>query len=195
MRKTVCWWVGVLALAVSTAHAASGNGLQAGLDGHAWDGLKGRLTLGTPSSFRAELDGSETEALKINSLSVMGDYYLNRSWLGTTGGLRATTGVLFGTRTSLWSSPASMDRRAAAPARTGADGDTEAGTLPYLGVGYTGYSAKGSWGLSADLGLMALNPRSTVHLGKVFGGTQTLDEALREMRFSPLVQLGVSYSF
>jgi hypothetical protein len=42
---------------------------------------------------------------------------------------------------------------------------------------------------------MALNPRSAVRLGKVFNGTLTLDDTLREMRFSPLLQLGVSYSF
>lgn len=195
MRKTVCRWVGVLALAVASLPAASGGGLQSGLDGHAWDGLKGRLAFGTTTSVRTDLDGSETEPLKVNSLSVMGDYYPSRARLGSNGGLRATSGVLFGTRTSLWSSPASVGHRAAAPARTSLNGSEEVGTLPYLGVGYTGYSSKGGWGLSADLGLMALNPRSAAHLGKVFGGTQTLDEALREMRFSPLVQLGVSYSF
>ena len=32
-------------------------------------------------------------------------------------------------------------------------------------------------------------------LGRVFNGNQSLDDVLREMRLSPLVQVGVSYSF
>jgi len=192
MRKTVGLWIGILALATSVAHAAPGDGLQSQFDSQAWEGLKGRLTLGTAAPFRAELGSIEPDAQKINSLSVMGDYYLTRPWLGTTGGLRATSGLLLGPHASLWSSPASVDRRTAA---SGLDGSADgSSTLPYLGVGYTGLSDKGGWGLSADLGLMA-NPRSTVRLGKVFNGTQSLDDTMRDLRFSPLLQLGVSYSF
>jgi hypothetical protein len=118
----------------------------------------------------------------------MGDYYLSKPWLGTAGGLRATSGVLLGPRSSLWSSPAAIDRRVV-------DGNADgSSTLPYVGVGYTGLSDKGGWGLSADLGLMA-SPRSSVRLGKVFNGAQSLDDTLRELRFAPLVQLGVSYAF
>jgi hypothetical protein len=192
MRKAVCCWVGVLALVASTAHAGS-----AGADGPpatttegaGWQGLKGRLSLGTSSSFRIEPGSAETDPLKINSLSVMGDYYLSRPWLGTAGGLRATSGLLLGSRASLWSSPASVDRRAAAISAMDAAADNT-GTLPYLGVGYTGLSSKGGWGLSADLGLMALNPRSAARLG-----THSLDDTVREMRFSPLLQVGLSFSF
>jgi len=66
--------------------------------------------------------------------------------------------------------------------------------VPYFGFGYTGLPSKAGWGFSADLGVMALNPGSAVKLGRVFGG-QNLDDVLRDMRLSPLVQLGVSYSF
>ena len=50
-------------------------------------------------------------------------------------------------------------------------------------------------GHKADVGVMALNPGSAVKLGRVVGGNQSLDDVLREMRLSPLVQVGVSYSF
>jgi hypothetical protein len=62
-------------------------------------------------------------------------------------------------------------------------------------LGYTGLSSKGGWGFSADVGVMALSPGSSVKLGRVFSGNQSLDDLLREMRLSPLVQVGVSYSF
>lgn len=188
MRKTVSWWLGVLAFAATAAHAASADGLQSQLDGRAWEGIKGRLTLGTIAPLRSEFGSAETEALKVNSLSVMGDYYFTRPLLGRAGGLRATSGLLLGPRASLWSSPAAMEHRVAS------DTGAESSTTPYLGVGYTGLSRKGGWGLSADLGLMAM-PRSSVRLGKVFNGTQSLDDAMRDLRFAPLLQLGVSYSF
>ncbi|MEO8152189.1 MAG: hypothetical protein ABI605_03895 [Rhizobacter sp.] len=191
MRKTVGWWVGVVAFAAATAHAASGDGLQSQFDNQAWDGLRGRLTLGTVTPLRTEVGSIDASTQKVNSMSLMGDYYLSQPWLGTAGGLRATSGVLLGSRVSLWSSPTSMDRRSAPT--TPADGSSDS-TLPYLGVGYTGLSSKGGWGLSADLGLMA-TPRSSVRLGKVFNGTQSLDDAMRDLRFAPLLQVGVSYSF
>jgi hypothetical protein len=189
MRKTVKCWVGVLALVAATAHAGGGGLPPIPSDNSPWQGLKGRLSLGTTSALRTETGSTETDALKISSVSVMGDYYLTRPWLGTTGGLRATSGLVLGSRASLWSSPASLDKRMAPSTALDASGDS-VGTLPYLGVGYTGFSSKGGWGLSADLGLMALNPRSAVRLG-----THSLDDTVREMRFSPLLQLGVSYSF
>ena len=193
MRKTVSWWVGVVAFAAATAHAASGDGLQSQLDSQGWAGLKGRLTLGTSSpALRTEFGANDADAQKVNSMSLMGDYYLTRPWLGTAGGLRATSGVLLGSRISLWSSPTSIDRRMA-PTAVATEGSSDS-TLPYLGVGYTGLSSKGGWGLSADLGLMA-TPRSSVRLGRVFNGTQSLDDAMRDLRFAPLLQLGVSYSF
>lgn len=191
MRNVVRSLVGALALVVTLAHAGSGEGLQAPLDHPAWEGLKGRLSFGTVAPFQAELGNPASEPLRIHSLSLMGDYYLSRPWLGSVGGLRATSGLMLGSRGSLWSSPASIDRRTSLGGAL-ADGGTadSNSTVPYLGVGYTGLSSKGGWGLSADLGLMALNPRSAAKLGN-----QSLDDTMRDLRFTPLLQLGVSYSF
>ena len=189
MRKVVRCLVGTLALVATFAHAGSGEGLKASVDHPAWEGLKGRLSFGTVTPFQADLGNTASEPLRIQSLSLMGDYYLSRPWLGSVGGLRATSGLMLGARGSLWSSPASIDRRSSLGVM--ADGSTENnGTVPYLGVGYTGLSSKGGWGLSADLGLMALNPRSAAKLGN-----QSLDDTMRDLRFTPLLQLGVSYSF
>ncbi|MFG5407861.1 hypothetical protein ABXN37_06800 [Piscinibacter sakaiensis] len=67
--------------------------------------------------------------------------------------------------------------------------------MPYLGLGYSAQPARGGWGFSADIGLVAQAPGAVVRLGRVFNGSQTLDDMLREMRLSPLLNVGVSYSF
>ena len=68
-------------------------------------------------------------------------------------------------------------------------------TLPYIGIGYSNLSAKSGWHFSADLGVVSQSPGNVVRFGRVFGGTQSLDDAVRDMRLAPVVQLGVSYSF
>lgn len=76
-------------------------------------------------------------------------------------------------------------------------------SVPYAGIGYSSSTsftgahgfASSTWSFNIDLGVMALAPRSTVRFG---GGDPTqgrLDDMLRELRLSPLLQLGVSYSF
>jgi hypothetical protein len=64
-----------------------------------------------------------------------------------------------------------------------------------MGVGYTGLYSKSGWGFSADFGLVGAQKGSRIKLGHSVTGHQNPDEALREMRLSPLLQLGVSYSF
>ena len=68
-------------------------------------------------------------------------------------------------------------------------------TVPYLGVGYTALPSRSGWGFRADFGLMALRPQSAVQFGSALSGAQDIDELLREMRLSPLIQIGVSYAF
>jgi hypothetical protein len=189
MRPAIRTWLTALALVASATHAWAGEGVQPQNDPHAWERLKARLALGTTTVSRNEQGANESEAQKINSVSLMGDYYLSRPWLGTSGGWRATSGVLLGSRGAAWSSPSLLDRRS-----SGAADNADSSTLPYLGLGYTGWSSKGGWGLSADLGLMG-SPRSAARFGKAGAGTQSLDDTVRDLRFSPTVQLGLSYSF
>ena len=71
--------------------------------------------------------------------------------------------------------------------------------MPYLGVGYTGLrSLKGTgggWAFSADVGVMALKPRSAVRFGQALGGQNGLGDTGRDTQLSPLLQLGASYAF
>jgi hypothetical protein len=74
--------------------------------------------------------------------------------------------------------------------RLAPDTGVDASAIPYLGVGYTGMSLRGGWGFSADVGLVG----SGVRLGRPIAGNQ-VDELLQELRLTPMLQLGVSYSF
>ena len=75
------------------------------------------------------------------------------------------------------------------------DLSTDSPSLPYFGLGYTGLSPSGGWSFSTDLGLVSLRPGGAIKLGRVFTGAQNLDDTLRDMHWSPMLQLGVSYSF
>ena len=86
----------------------------------------------------------------------------------------------------------SVDRRAV-PSFALASADVSTDSAAYMGLGYSSLRTRGGWGFSADVGVMALSPSSVVKLGR--SGTQSLDDVLREMRLSPLLHLGVSYSF
>jgi len=183
-----CFGAGVLAFCGAGAALA----LETAASGPGWSQFQGRLSLGTASpSLRVDAPGFDTSSLKLSSLSLMADYYLigTPAQAGLGGGLRATSGVLFGSRSAPWSSPGgggafSVDRRSlGAPADPAGD----AGTVPYLGIGYTGLSVKGGWGFSADLGVTA------GRFGRNLG--QSLDDQVRELRLAPVLQLGVSYSF
>lgn len=161
---------------------------------------KGRLSLGaTAPDWRADLAGTESAGLKLGGVTVMGDYYfLNKALPGTAGGFRATSGLVYGSRPTLWAGTTSvaaargigLNRQAAVTPDS-----TDPSTLPYLGFGYTGLSPRGGWSFSADVGLLAQNPSSAVKFGRVFSGTQNFDEVMRELRLAPVVQLGVSYAF
>ena len=184
--------------------ATEGDGLQP------WPQWQGRLSLGTSNPLgNPEALPANSNGLNVRSFSLMGDYYFAGSALrtGTAGGFRATSGLIVGARASgsLFSNGvASLSGRAlnidhhnvtGTSPSTPVDSAPEPGAVPYLGIGYTELSSKGGWGFSADVGVVALSPRSTVKLGRVLGGAQSLDDVLRDMRLSPLLQLGVRYSF
>lgn len=189
----------ILCLAGSLpAVAAEGDGLSARIDDLQWSRWQGRLALGA-----VEVAGIRS----LRSLSLMGDYYFDsRSAATAGGGFRATSGLIVGSRTALWAgrpsmgagrAPFSVDRRLFGDAAQVVPGESEpeVATLPYLGVGYTGLAMRGNWRFNADLGLVALAPGQAVRLGRVFEGVQNLDDVVRDLRLSPVLQLGVSYSF
>ena len=197
MRAPCCWLlVGVLGLgAAPLAQADEADGLTL-------PRLQGRVKLGvSPEAAGAGLNNSA----KLTGASVLGDYYFGReaSRAGDASGFRATGGVFLGSRLGLWGGPLSAPmsgsllvvERHSFSLLALPHGAEDAGTVPYLGLGYSGSSLKGSLNFSADFGLMTLNAGTAVRLGRNATGGQSLDDVLREVRLSPLVQVGVSYQF
>lgn len=145
----------------------------------------------------------------IISARLLGDYYFSRPTAanGRAEGFRATSGLLVGSRLGTWIgapsaalglSTVSIERRGSGLLTSsldaaGRDVGVDA-TVPYVGIGYSNAFDKGRWGISADLGLMALRSGNGLRLGRALG-MQGADDALRDMRLSPMLQLGVSYSF
>ena len=203
-------------LAASTVLAAWGWAAQAAAEEVEGLGLKaqlpsvqGRVRLGlNTAQGEPWLASGHASDTRLSGASVLGDYYIGGRTAardGSNSGFRATSGLYVGARANLWGqalAPAgsmalvSVERHSfslAAPTLAG-EGD-DAGAVPYLGLGYSSHSIK--WGLSfsADFGLMALSPGSALRLGRALGGGQSADDLLRDLRLSPVVQLGVSYSF
>lgn len=133
------------------------------------------------------------------------DYYFDGgetpSFAPTTTGLRATGGLLVTPRSTLMTS--SPRRGSAWPTGLTRPSLTSNGwrpqddlvPVPYVGVGYSDLSSRSGWGIRADLGLMALHPPSAIKLGSTLSGAQGVDTLLNGMQLSPVLQIGVSYSF
>jgi len=167
-----------------------------------WGRLQGRMAFASGATpLRADPLPTE-KAFDVSSVSLMGDYYLRPSLSQLTlGGLRATSGIMFGQRSALWGMPtghmsgSGIDRR-----HTGYDGsDYDRATTPYVGLGYSGTGGRqgktGNWGFSADLGLMSLSPGNIGRFGRVVNGSQNLDDVVRDLRLSPMVQFSFTYAF
>ncbi len=191
------------------AWGVEGDGLTPNPDKVSWARWQGRVSLGsTLLPWQVSQGHAETAGLKVDSVGLVGDYYFSRALVGhgSSGGFRTTGGLFHGPRAQLTQlntgrsligsggHALAVDRQVLGGA-DGAGFDSDTATLPYLGVGYSGLSLKGRWSFNADLGMMALSPGNSVKLGKVVGGTQSLDDLLRDMRLAPMLQLGVSYSF
>ncbi|MEO8299745.1 MAG: hypothetical protein ABI574_18260 [Burkholderiales bacterium] len=128
---------------------------------------------------------------------------LNGEAWASSGGLRASGGMVGVSRWTAFQSRGLLDAgpidlSMTLPRRAWASQMMT--SVPYVGVGYTNAgdlrdSWASTWRFSADLGVMALSPSSAARLNRVVGGQQTLDDALRDMRLAPLLQVGVSYTF
>jgi hypothetical protein len=208
-----------LAQEASPPSTISGLGLQA--SDASWPRWQARLGLSAPQAqpsgarrFEPEPAPAWGGSSALPSLSLLGDYYFTQQGLAPgsrySGGFRATGGVFVGSRAASWSvlpgagtglsGGFSAERRNFNLWNPPAAGDTDsAGSVPYLGVGYTGLrSLKGTgggWAFSADVGVMALKPRSAVRFGQALGGQNGLGDTGRDTQLSPLLQLGASYAF
>ena len=70
-----------------------------------------------------------------------------------------------------------------------------AGTVPYLGLGFTSAAWRNAWYLTADLGWVAEQPSALGGFSRALQGGLGWDQALRDMRLAPVVQLGVRLAF
>lgn len=200
MRNTAFMLAGALALLPLTAAIAADGDVT--MPGHpTWARWQGRLSLGVADTpWRL---GADAPPARLSHASLMGDYFFGQSLTGTglLGGFRATSGIVFGSRAMPSTGQANLasgnsfsisSRTFGQTAPLNAidpNGDTV--TQPYLGFGYTGLSVRNGLSFSADLGLLARGAST----GRAALASQTLDDQIRQMRMTPLFQLGVSYSF
>ena len=209
--RNVLWICAAVASGLSLVDArAEGEGLSADADRVPWARFQSRIAYapGAPG-WRADLAPLERTGLQVSSLGLLGDVYFGSTpapRATSVGGFRATSGLLIGARSTglgTVSAPTNgllaTDRRlfgaAASPFTYPADPTVDNTTVPYIGIGYSNLSTKSGWHFSADLGVVSQNPGNMVRFGRVFGGSQSLDDVVRDMRLAPVVQLGVSYSF
>ena len=66
-------------------------------------------------------------------------------------------------------------------------------SLSYLGIGYSGQSLRGGWGFSADLGMISNASIAGLRLGR--SNASGMEDVLRDLRYKPVLQLGLSYSY
>jgi hypothetical protein len=173
--------------------------LSAWADGEANPRWQARLQLSSTdaaSDATPHLGGS-----RILSANLLGDYYLTRSGSSRLqGGLRATGGLLLGPLSMSQSSgglalgdgPVAAGRRSLSLNRMDAYSLEPSANLSYVGIGYTGRVQGSGFAFSADLGLMS-GSYSGLRLGR--SSAQGIEDAMRDLRFKPLLQLGLAYSY
>jgi len=188
--------IGLLLGAAMPAVAGNGQGLSVDGDRVGWPLWQARLQMAV-EPLNPALASFEGATLRPRSASLFGDYYVTRPYLGETGGLRVTSGLVAGTRGAVFGpgqasqpgnfgfSSVTRPSLGATPLDPGGDSTL---TWPYLGIGYSDSSLRSGWGFSADVGLAAKNISAARSLGN-----QPLDDMVRDMRLTPVLQLGVSY--
>jgi len=195
-------WVLTIAIGLGSTSqllAGQGDGLVPTADGALWSRWQARLAVGAPAPvWQSGFGVGDSQGLKLRSLSLMGDYRFGRSMSddGSTRYLRATSGLVVGPRSTLWvgypgggTGPLSVERRQLG------DLTGDSGALPYVGIGYSGLGGRSGWSFTADFGLVALSGGNVVRLGRVVGGNQGLEELVRDLRLTPVLQFGASYAF
>lgn len=189
--------------APSTAHAQSG--LRVSTDTHTeqadWPRWQARFGLATQAS------AIDTGARwQFGAGQMLGDYYwsgLRPTGAGRSSGFRATSGLLLGRRALALGLPVpsssqavgiTLSRSLRASNGLAEDLIEPWSAVPYLGIGYSGISLRGGWGFTADVGLAGtsggLRTRREAGLG-----AQGAEDLLRELRLTPVLQVGASYAF
>lgn len=185
-----------------TAAAFAADGLN--IPETTWPRWQARVALGAGASPGSGLPGSTGGAHRVVAANLLGDYYFSALGQGlTASGFRATSGLLIGsaplgafTSPVRLGSPLSVGRASLWSGDGSPEGTESPSTLPYIGLGYSRLALQGGWGFSADLGVVANNPSGALQLGRaLFGPARGLEDAVRQLRLAPVVQVGVRYTF
>jgi hypothetical protein len=191
--------------------AAADAGLQAPAAAAVWPQWQARVTLHSVnamplgsglslSPMQARLGDGRSPQLLLQSASLLGDYTFATPGFGS---FRASGGVLLGSPgpTSLsgnWGSPGMglwLNNTGSAATLAQTTGPDTLSPSTYLGVGFSGAAWRSSVAFSADVGLLAERPGAALSAGRALLGNQGAQNALRELRLSPLLQLGLRYRF
>lgn len=186
-----------LLLWAAAASSQAAGGLVAPAAESVWPQWQARVSLQTatlsPLRLSRQLDGGSTHG-GVQGGAIFGDYYFA---MPSFGSFRASGGLMVGSHGGLPVGSAaagprlglSLNSGLAPNGATGADiGNGFNDTLPYLGLGFSGAPWRNGLAISADLGLVAGR-------GSALFGNQGFEGTLRELRLSPVLQLGVRYTF
>jgi hypothetical protein len=136
--------------------------------------------------------GAAIEADAPRAAALLGDYYFTGSGFDPQrvgGGLRATTGWLYGGGLGLEAGGTSTGNAMSASFwRSGVADEARMRHAGYIGIGYTGLVPRLGLGFSADLGLIGTSLSPT-------GARLESDYTIRDVRLAPTVRLGMSYAF
>jgi hypothetical protein len=167
----------------------------------AWPRWQARLGLATTAS--AIDPGTLWHA---SAGQLLGDYYwsgLRPAGASLSGGFRATGGLLLGQRslalgTPTLSAPLGVGLTLSRIARPSTGFGEVMGepwsAAPYVGIGYSGISIRGGWGFTADVGLAGATGGLRTRRDATFS-SQGAEDLLRELRLTPVLQVGASYAF
>ena len=188
-----------LVLAALPLGALAANGLVAPPADALWPQWQARVFMQTttlqPWSLQRLLDGASPQR-GWQGGAVLGDYYFATPAFGS---FRASGGLMFGATggAPLFSAAAGPRLGLALQSSAGspAPGSETPGAVPYLGLGFTSAALGNSLSLSADLGWVAGQPSAAGEVRRALFGNQGRDHAWRELRVSPVLQLGLRYTF
>ena len=185
-----------LSLAVLPMAAQAAIGLVAPPADTLWPQWQARIAVQTaalsPLGLSGLLEGSAPQR-RWQGGALLGDYYFAKPSFGS---FRASGGLMFGRigGAPLLSAPVGS-RLGLTLQGTGnlpTPGTETARTVPYFGLGFSSAAWWHTLSLTADLGWVAEQPSAA---GRAVFGSQGKDKAWRELSLSPVLQLGVRYSF
>lgn len=194
-----------LALAAAAAASWAAGGLVAPASEAAWSGWHARITVQTEAlaplslSLSRLADSSGGGLRRLQGLALLGDYHFAQPWFGT---FRATSGLVIGTQSGVPQFTSAAGQRLGLVVNSsglstplGGGGIEGSSAVPYLGLGFSGLAGHSRLSISADFGLVAENSANAGDSGRALLGNQGTERALRELRLSPLLQIGVRYTF